>query len=390
MTTDRATATAPLAEGRVGLWLAGALASALLLIGLAGYLSAAWGFALLLFAGLSLGVAFALFAVLVFSRRGDTGRLVRGSKASFALGAAAYVAAVFALAGYYGSETLHGRMELHWIIFGPLVVWALFAFDSGIYAKLVRKNLPTWHRFKRFIQRESSDPAAMRRTVVDDIVLQRSLFRASKLRWLRHALIFWGFAAMFATELVAVVVRDAFPAFGWHDVWREPGHPVRLVLDLVFDVTGLMVLVGCVIALGWRLSVRGKPERKFADSPTSAFLLFIVFSGFVVEGWRIAQTPSDPSHAWSFVGLGFARTMGAFGPLPAAAYPSLWLVHVVAACALIGYLPVTRLVHTCATPFGRLMNSQVRLLAARKAGVLGGLMSGGPSAPEREHLPSVE
>jgi nitrate reductase gamma subunit len=390
MTTDSATSMPALAAGRLGRWLAGALAAALLLTGLAGYLSAGWGFALLLFAGLSVGVAFGLFAVLVFSRRGDTDRLLQGSKASFAVGAAAYVAAVCALAGYYGYETLQSRMELHWIIFGPLVVWALIAFDSGIYAKVVRKNLPTWHRFKRFIRREDSDPDAMRRTAVNDIILQRSLFRTSKLRWLRHALIFWGFAAMFATELAAVVVRDAIPAFGWHDVWREPGHPVRLAFDLVFDITGLMVMVGCVIALGWRLSVRGKPERRFADSPMSAFLLFVVVSGFVVDGWRIAQTPSDASHAWSLVGLGFARAMGAFGSLPAGAYAPLWLVHVIAACALIGYLPATRLVHTCATPVGRLMNSQIRLLAARKIGVLGGLMSRGPSAPARGRLPSID
>jgi nitrate reductase gamma subunit len=395
MTTTSATAIAPTLADRVGLWLAGAVAATLLLAGLAGYLSSGWGFALLLFAGLSLCLALALFGVLVFSHRGDTDRLVKSSKASFVVGAAAYAAAVCALAGYYGYETFKGRMELRWIIFGPFVVWALISFDFGIYGKLIRKNLPTWHRFKRFIKREDSDPVAMRRTAWNDIIVQRSLFRTSKLRWLRHALIFWGFTAMFATELAAVVVRDAFPAFGWHDVWREPGHPVRLAFDLGFDVTGLMVLIGCVIALGWRVSVRGKPERKFADSPMSAFLLFIVLSGFVVEGWRIAQTPTDPIHAWSFVGLGFARIMATFGTLPASAYQPLWLVHVIAACALIGYLPATRLVHTCATPIGRLMNSQKGLLAARKIGVLGAMMSRhgilrSQAAPTLARRPSVE
>ena len=395
MTTNSANAIAQPRAGRIRFWLTGAVASAFLLAGLAGRLSSGWGFALLLFAGLSLGSALAFFCVLVFSHRGDTARLVKSSKASFVVGAGAYVAAVCALAGYYVYETLQDRMELHWIIFGPLAVWALISFDSGIYGKLVKKNLPTWHRFKRFIIREDSDPVAMRRTAWNDIILQRSLFRTSKLRWFRHALIFWGFTAMFATELGAVVVRDSFPAFGWHDVWREPGHPVRLAFDLVFDVTGLMVLIGCVIALGWRLSVRGKSERKFADSPMSAFLLFVVLSGFLVEGWRIAQTPLDPYHAWSFVGLGFARVMATFGTLPASAYQPLWLVHVIAACALIGSLPVTRLVHTCATPIGRLMNSQTQLLAARKIGVLGGMMSGhgvsrSQSAPALERRPSVE
>lgn len=364
------------AVNRVWLGLAAACAFTLLGLGLSGRLSAGWGFALLVFGGLSLGLAAALFCLLVFSHRGDTGALARRSKQSFAVGVAAYVIAVFALGGYYGYETLQGRMELHWIIFGPIVIWALVAFDRGIYRKLVEKNLPTWHRFKRFIRRDASDPAAMRRTFVNDVILQRALYRTSRIRWLRHALIFWGFVLMFLTELMAVIVRDAFPAFGWPDVWRESGHPVRLAFDLVFDVTGLMVMTGCVMALLWRLAVRAKPERKFADTPMSAFLLFVVLSGFVVEGWRMAQAPAGPGHEWSFVGAGFAYLLSPWVAASNGAYQSLWLLHVIAACALIGFLPATRLVHTCATPIGRLMNSQVGLLTAKKLGVIGALMAG--------------
>jgi nitrate reductase gamma subunit len=373
MTPNSADRAAPSGASRPGFWLTGLATVALLLFGLLGRLSPAWGFALLLIAGLLIGVAAALLGVLVFSHEGSTTALAKGSKASFALGAALYVAAVGALAGFYGYETLQQRMELRWIIFGPLVAWALFSFDVGIYGKLVGKNLPTWHRFKRFIKRDQSDPAAMRRTAWDDVILQRSLYRVSKLRWFRHALIFWGFTAMFLTELAAVVVRDAFPAFGWHDVWREQGHPVRLAFDLAFDVTGLMVMTGCVIALAWRFAVRNKPERKFADSPMAAFLLFVVVSGFIVEGWRMALAPGNPAYAWSFVGLGFSQLFASLGVSTSGAYSWLWSVHVVAACILIGYLPATRLVHTCATPIGRLMNSQKRMMAARKIGVLSGM-----------------
>jgi hypothetical protein len=370
----RPAAQGPLLFTSGWLWLTGTVAALLLLGGLAGRVAAGWGFGLLVFGGISLALSAGLFCVLVFSRSGAAQGLVAGSRTTFMTGAAAYVIAVCALAGSYGYETLQGRMELHWIIFGPVVVWALVAFDRGIYGKLVRKNLPTWHRFRTFISRDASDPAAMRRTLVDDVILQKALFRTSRVRWIRHALIFWGFAAMFATELVAVVVRDAVPAFGWRDIWREPGHPVRLAFDLAFDVTGLMVLVGCLIALVWRLSVRGKPERKFADAPMTGFLLFIVSSGFLVEGWRLALAPQGPGHAWSFVGVAFAYLLGPFVADSHRGYETVWLLHVIAACAWIGFLPATRLVHTCATPVGRLMNSQVGLLAAKKYGVLSGLL----------------
>ena len=37
-------------------------------------------------------------------------------------------------------------------------------------------------------------------------------------------------------------------------------------------------------------------------------------------------------------------------------------------------MPIKRLVHTCATPIGRLMYSQKGLLAARRRGVLGAML----------------
>ena len=278
MTTNSANAIAQPRAGRIRFWLTGAVASAFLLAGLAGRLSSGWGFALLLFAGLSLGSALAFFCVLVFSHRGDTARLVKSSKASFVVGAGRHVAAVCALAGYYVYETLQDRMELHWIIFGPLAVWALISFDSGIYGKLVKKNLPTWHRFKRFIIREDSDPVAMRRTAWNDIILQRSLFRTSKLRWFRHALIFWGFTAMFATELGAVVVRDSFPALGWR--WSIPMW--WCILDVLSD---WQIILKRTTKRGWLvppcLEETGNCSRRINDFPRFGALHAGVFRWIV-------------------------------------------------------------------------------------------------------------
>ena len=60
----------------------------------------------------------------------------------------------------------------------------------------------------------------MRRTLVEDVILHRTLRSVSGFRWLKHTLIFWGFALMFAAELLAVFVREGFPAFGWSDIWE--------------------------------------------------------------------------------------------------------------------------------------------------------------------------
>lgn len=349
------------------------------------WLSAAWGYGLFAVAAVSLLASVALLAIVTFSRAGDAAALGRASLGLFIAGAAAYVLAVVALSVHFAGETLNGRMEWHWILFGPAALAALVVLDVGLYRKLVKNNLPTWRRYRRYIRREDAEPAAMRRTLVDDVVVQKSLYRTSKLRWFRHALIFWGFVWMFAFELAAVFLREGVPAFGWRDVWREPGHPVRLAFDFAFDLTGLMVLAGCVLALAWRVSVNRLPERKYADTPTTLFLLFVVLSGFIVEGMRIAAAPGDPAHAASFVGLAFAAPLAALGLAGAGIYKATWITHAIGACAFIAYVPLKRLVHTCATPIGRLMNSQQGLLAAKKRGVIGAMLMRGQGLATATH-----
>lgn len=365
---------APALRARPG-WLAlGVAGAALLAAGLAGSLSAAWGYGLFAAAAILLALGSAAFAVVALSKAGDTSLLQGLLAVFFRGGGSAYVLALFALAGHYIHETVQGRMEWHWVLFGPAALAALVILDVGLYRKLVRNNLPTWRRYRQYIRREDADPAAMRRTLVDEVIVHRSLWRAGQLRWLRHTLIFWGFAAMLAVELAAVFLREGLPAFGMRDIWREPGHPVRLAVDFAFDLTGLMVLAGCLLALAWRVLVNSTPERKFADTPTTVFLLFVVASGFVVEALRIAPDIANPAHAASFMGAAFAWPLAAAGLTDAGLHEPMWVIHAIAACAFIAYVPIKRLVHTCATPMGRLMNSQQGLLAARKRGVIGAML----------------
>ena len=348
-------------------------AAAWLLLGVTGIVGAGWGYGLFFASMLLLSGATVAFALLVLTRAFDGDRL-RGSAAWLGLlGVWTYVWAVGALAGHYTLETFAGHMELRWILFGPAVLAALVVLDVGLYRMLVGKNLPAWGRYRGVIRRELANPQAMRRTLVDDVILHRTLFSVSGFRWLKHTLIFWGFGLMFATELLAVFVRDGFPAFGWTDIWEVTSHPVRLAFDFVYDFTGLMVLVGCVLAIGWRIVVQGTEEQKFTDTPTAVFLFLVVLSGFVVEGMRLATIP-ETLHGVSFAGSVFAKMMpGPAGP-GSEAYEVLWLVHVLGSCAFIAWVPVKRLVHSCATPMGRLMHSQRELLAAKKHRVLSGLM----------------
>lgn len=371
---------APAAKG-AGWWLRRVAGAALVAAGLAGLPLHGVGYGFLVLGFAALGLAIAAAAVFFLTRAGDTEGLWRAMRWLFLAGGWCYVWAVCALAGYFVHEAWFGRVELRWMIFGPAVLAAIVVLDTGIYRRLIERNRPTLERYRRFLSREAADPAAMRGVLLDEVILHRTLFTVSRLRWVRHTLIYWGFMLTLLTEGAAMLFREALPAFGLPNLWAIPDHPLRRGFDFLYDFFGLMMLAGCMLALVWRAMVNGTAEQKYADTPSAAFLLFVVVSGFVVEGMRIAGSGMQPFHAVSFVGYAFALFIPARDWVGSLAYEVLWQVHVLGSCLFLAYIPLKRLIHSCATPMGRLMNSQQGLLAAKKMGVMRGLMTGRSRLP---------
>ena len=337
-------------------------------LGVIGQSHAAIGYALFLIATLLLLTGTFLIAIFGLTKWFNTNFLWRGLSAAFWMGGWCYVLAVSALSGYYVFEAFMGRMPLRYILFGPAILFAIIVLDVGIWRGIIKRNLPTMRRFGDLWKRENLDAKALGKTIIDDVILHRSLYDTSIFRWVRHQLIFWGFGLMFLVEMLAVMFREAFPAFGWIDLWHLPAHPLKLTFDLAYDLTGLMVLVGCILALVFRVIVRGKEAQKYADTPTSLFLLVVAFTGFMVEGSRLGSEPLE--HSWaSFVGLVFVP----ISPTSASAIEILWIFHALAACAFIAYVPVKRMIHSCATPLGRIASSQTALMAAKKTRSIQGL-----------------
>ena len=340
-----------------------AVAAVLFLLGLVGASHAAVGYGLFLIATLLIIAGCGLLAIFSLTRAFDSAALHKAYVTAFWLAAWSYVFCVAALSGYFIYEALAGRIDWKYIIFGPAVLAAIVVFDVGIWRIVVQRSLPTVKRFGDLFSRDALDQAALRSTLVNEVILHRTLFSVSPFRWLRHQLMFWGFGLMFLVELAAVAFREAFPAFGWTDLWHDPGHPVRLAFDFAYDLTGLMIMVGCLLALIFRASANQRPERKYADTPTTIFLFVVALSGFLVEGARMALESGAPGESASFVGLAFAPL---FAGASLAWHEALWIIHALAACAFIAYIPFHRMVHFCAVPIGRLFNSQNGLLAAKK------------------------
>ncbi|MBI1384393.1 MAG: hypothetical protein GC150_05740 [Rhizobiales bacterium] len=353
------------------------VAFALLAGGLAGIIGDAVGYGLFLIATLILLAAVVMMGLYFMTRAFDGPSLREAYTNAFQAGGWCYVFAVSALAGHYTHEAILGRLDWHWIVFGPAILAAIVYLDVNLYRIIYKRNEPTLQRYGHVMERRNLQPEAMRATFIEEVVVHKSLFKVSPFRWVRHQLILWGFGLMFAVEIVAVVFREAWPAFGFADVWRTPGHPLRAAFDFAYDLTGLMVLIGCILALIFRVMVNGKPEQKFTDTPTALFLFVVVLTGFVLEGVRINSEMAIYSQA-EFVGEAFAVGLAAIGlgSLSAGAHSALWYFHVLLSCAFIAYVPVWRLIHSCATPLGRMVNSQKTMLAMKKQTALRGLMQG--------------
>ena len=98
-----------------------------------GFLIEAWGYGLLLIATVALFFGAGLFFIFILTRYFDTQSLKQTFVGLLRLGGWLYVLGVAALSGFFVDETLHGRMELNWILFGPTVLAAVIFLDLCVY-----------------------------------------------------------------------------------------------------------------------------------------------------------------------------------------------------------------------------------------------------------------
>jgi nitrate reductase gamma subunit len=179
----------------------------------------------------------------------------------------------------------------------------------------------------------------------------------SRMRWLIHSLIFFGFVGTFVFDIITVIGVDLLMSQQFID---PLGWGKLLIRDFAFDVFGLMLLIGLLAASVRRFAVRPKQLLTGREDVTSIiFLLVVVLSGFILEG--IAMNSDISGHEspsmYSFVGLAFAQILPS---VTAQAYAQLWLVHAAMSFAFIAYIPFSKLFHLIAAPLAIQLESIVK------------------------------
>jgi Fe-S oxidoreductase len=165
-----------------------------------------------------------------------------------------------------------------------------------------------------------------------------------------HAIMFWGFLALFMGTVLATIDWDITRLL--FDFRLLKGR-FYLFYETVLDLFGLFFVVGLGMAV-WRRFVL-RPHRV---DPTARFarvllLLFVInLSGFVLEACRLAVT--QPWWApWSPVGWALGQAMLAAGMGEGAlraTHLSVWLGHAALSLVFVAVVPYSYFVHLITTP----------------------------------------
>ncbi|PYO02435.1 MAG: hypothetical protein DMD91_03890 [Candidatus Rokuibacteriota bacterium] len=223
---------------------------------------------------------------------------------------------------------------------GAVLALATFAYGMWQRITLWRAGKPE-NRFDHLPQR-------LKQVAVQALAQARTLSQAYP--GVMHAIMFWGFLALFMGTALATIDYDiTLPLFGYKLLKGD----FYLVYETVLDLFGLFFVVGLGMAVWRRFVVRPHrvdPTARFAAVLTLLFVINV--TGFIMEAARLAVV--QPAWArWSPVGYALGKAMLAAGLSEGAlraTHLAVWIFHAVLALGFIAVIPYSYFVHLLTTP----------------------------------------
>ncbi|PYN81954.1 MAG: hypothetical protein DMD96_07875 [Candidatus Rokuibacteriota bacterium] len=223
---------------------------------------------------------------------------------------------------------------------GGALAIAIFAYGMWQRVSLWRRGLPE-DRLDRIPERVG-------------LVLTQALGQVRTLSQaypgVMHAIMFWGFLALFMGTVLATIDWDiTLPLFG---VKLLKGR-FYLLYEAVLDLFGLFFVIGLGMAV-WRRFVQ-RPARLDATGRFAGVLalLFVInVTGFVMEACRLAVV-APWWGPWSPVGYALGRGLVALGMTEGALrglHVATWVFHAAIALVFIAIVPFSYFVHLLTTP----------------------------------------
>ena len=276
----------------------------------------------------------------------------------------------------------------------------VFAWGTGVLVRKYRRGKPSPSIFESPVRRLGRAAIA--------VVSQATILRRQLLAGAGHALIFYGFVALFVGTAILAVRDDVVRPVLGVDFWSGRFY---LGYSLVLDVGGVAVLAGAAVMIYVRAFQRPfRLDYRRADRSVGAYrsrwyivgdwifvgaLIGLVVTGFLLEAFRIAET--NPSYeAFSPVGWTLAQGLRASGLSDVGASQAhlvLWWVHGIAALAWVSSIPFTKALHMVTSPSNLALGDRLagKRLPAQAEGVTAEEVGYGQIADlSKQHLLSLD
>jgi len=233
--------------------------------------------------------------------------------------------------------------ELYWNIHGHWIMYLLFLVALGVFLYGFYQKVQLW-RIGQKVKRHDQPIKRLLSVLVYGFG-HKKIFREGY-PGLMHLSLFWGFVVFIIGTIIVAAQAD----LGLHLLYGN----FYLVLSLLLDLAGLAAIGGITMALVRRYLL--KPDR-LDNKPDDAFslvlILFILITGFLLEGLRITGT-NDPWAIWTPVGKVVALLFIGVAPEGIVSiFQVFWWGHLVLAFVFIAYLPYGKLFHIITSPLSQ-------------------------------------
>lgn len=193
---------------------------------------------------------------------------------------------------------------------------------------------------------------------VDDVLFIKRLYRLSPMRWTLHALFYYPILMRFAFGALVLVLSLVFPEMDLTASLLDKNYPLRALL---FEVTGLMIIVGVAGALFRSHDLRETIIHLPAPGRGMTMLLgTITLVGFFLEGLRIAMTGWPAGTNYAFIGYGISLLLRGMTNL-SDIYGYLWYFHAILVGLFTALIPFTRMIHIITAPVVLMADASSRI-----------------------------
>ena len=188
------------------------------------------------------------------------------------------------------------------------------------------------------------------KALISDAVLQRKLFRQSRIRWAIHALIFFPMLVRLGWGIFVAGIACLVPDHPIISELMDKNHPV--FGSLLYELTGWLIVTGIVLAVMRKIFSTEESLKGLSPQRHGIFYIFggILFIGFLVKGMRIAMTGFPDGSETALFSYGIAKLFKQVDHL-SELYGFVWYAHAVLVGLFVACLPFSRMFHIVMGPF---------------------------------------